>query len=313
MQKTILLLFLVFQNLLWSQSFELVPLGVYGGGDESNLSAYLIGEPGRNEFLSLDAGTIRAGIRVALAQKTFDTTEETVLKSYIKGYFISHGHLDHVAGLIINSPDDSKKNIYAFDDLIDLFKKHYFTNGTWSNFANEGDGPILNKYRYISLEKGRKQPIENTALSVEPFELSHGEYSKSAAVFVENSQGDVVLYLGDTGADRIEKSEKLALLWQRAAALIQSKKLKAVMIEVSFPNSQPETALYGHLTPRLLQEELQSLENLAGKGSLSQFKIIVTHLKPGGNQIELIKGELEANNELGVDYHFPKQGERLLL
>ncbi len=312
MRSLFLFLLLSFQTLLWSQSFELIPLGVYGGGDESNLSAYLIGEPNKKEFLALDAGTLRSGIQVAIANKTFATTTDDVLKSYIKGYFISHGHLDHLAGLIINSPDDSKKNIYALDYVIDIFKKYYFTNGPWSNFANEGESPILHKYTYKKLETASKQKIENTALQIEAFELSHGDFSKSTAVMVENGKGDVILYLGDTGADRIEKSKNLALLWEKTAPLLQTKKLKTILIEVSFPNSQPEKSLYGHLTPKLLVEELQVLEQYAGKGSLNDFKVIITHLKPGGDQIETIKRELEENNPLGLEYIFPKQGERLL-
>ncbi|MBW3517590.1 MBL fold metallo-hydrolase [Flavobacterium sp. NKUCC04_CG] len=312
MKKLFLFLLLPFHAILWSQSFELVPLGVYGGGDESNLSAYLIGEPGKNAFLALDAGTLRSGIQVAIANQTFTATEAVVLKSYIKGYFISHGHLDHLAGLIINSPDDSKKNIYAMDYVIDIFKKYYFTNGPWSNFANEGASPVLNKYTYKKLDTQTKQKIENTGLQIEAFELSHGDFSKSSAVLVENNVGAVVLYLGDTGADRIEKSDNLARLWKNTAPLLQSKKLKTILIEVSFPNSQPENALYGHLTPKLLVEELQVLESYAGKGSLDRFKVIITHLKPGGDQIETIKKELEENNPLGLDYIFPKQGERLL-
>ncbi len=313
MRKVILTLLLCSQNLLWAQSFDLIPLGVYGGGDESNLSAYLIGEKDKNEFLSLDAGTIRAGIRVAISKKTFDVTDEIVLRSYIKAYFISHGHLDHLSGLIINSPEDSKKNIYAFPYVIDVLKNNYFTNAAWSNFANEGESPILNKYSYHRLEKKVSQQVENTSMRIQGFELSHGSFSKSAAVLVQNSLEDAILYLGDTGADRIENSENLAILWESIAPLIKEKKLKAIMIEVSFPNSQPETALYGHLTPKLLVEELVKLEKHTGKGGLKNFKVIVTHLKPGGNQIEMIKKELGDNNPLQLEFIFPVQGQKMVL
>jgi cAMP phosphodiesterase len=68
-----------------------------------------VGATQDSTFLCLDAGTVNTGIRKAIEQKSFNGPEEKVLKDQIKGYFISHGHLDHLSGLIINSPADSKK------------------------------------------------------------------------------------------------------------------------------------------------------------------------------------------------------------
>jgi cAMP phosphodiesterase len=50
------------------------------------------------------------------------------------------------------------------------------------------------------------------------------------------------------------------------------------MIEVSFPNEQPDKSLFGHLTPRLLMNEMTELGKLAGV-SLQGFNVVVTHLK----------------------------------
>src|SRR5690349_19299476 len=87
-----------------SPSFSVVPLGIRGGLDESNLSAYMIGTPGSQRYVCADAGTIRFGIKKAIANNAFKAPISAVFRSYIKGYLISHGHLDHVSGLIINSP-----------------------------------------------------------------------------------------------------------------------------------------------------------------------------------------------------------------
>ncbi len=38
--------------------FKVIPLGVKGGLDESNLSAYLVAASDSNQFICLDAGTI---------------------------------------------------------------------------------------------------------------------------------------------------------------------------------------------------------------------------------------------------------------
>ena len=57
------------------QNLEIVPLGVYGGSDESNLSAYLVGEEGKNEYIAMDGGTIYSGIKTAINKNTFKTDE----------------------------------------------------------------------------------------------------------------------------------------------------------------------------------------------------------------------------------------------
>ena len=311
MKKILTLLVIAFSSVAQSQTFELIPLGVYGGGDESNLSSYLIGEYNSNSYLALDAGTIRAGIQKARELQTFNKPNEVVLKDYIKGYFISHGHLDHLSGLIINSPEDSSKPIYALPFVIDIFKNNYFTNASWSNFGNEGESPIIGKYIYQRVTPLKDFDIENTRMSAEVFELSHVNPQQSSALIV-NLDGSSIAYLGDTGADRVEKSDKLGILWKALAPKIKAKSLKALLIEVSFTDEQPEDKLYGHLTPNLLKEELRKLEKINGKGSLKGLNVMITHLKPSGDQVQKIKSTLEATNELEVNFIFPIQGQRYL-
>lgn len=306
-------LFLLLPFFLSAQSFDLIPLGIYGGGEENNLSAYLIGEKGKNEFLSLDAGTLRAGIDKAIENDVFEISNEEVLRKYIKGYFISHGHLDHLAGMVINSPEDSAKPIYGIPFTIDILRDYYFTNAAWANFANEGDHPQIGKYIYKRISTTNSFPIEGTSLSAQIFELSHVNPYLSSAILVSNSQGESVLYLGDTGADRIEKTDHLHQLWTAIAPLISNKKLKAILIEVSFDNRQPDDKLFGHLTPNLLNEELKNLAKVVGQKDLEGLKIIVTHLKPGGNRIEIIKKEISENNPMKVDFIFPEQGKKMEL
>jgi len=78
----------------FSQSFRIVPLGVKGGIDESNLSAYMVAASGTNNYICLDAGTLYYGIEKAVNNKVFSIPAEQVLRQYIKGYFISHAHMD---------------------------------------------------------------------------------------------------------------------------------------------------------------------------------------------------------------------------
>ena len=193
---------------------------------------------------------------------------------------------------MINSPDDIKKNIYAADFVIETLKKHHFSWDTWANFGNEGELPILGKYTYQRLSEKQWTKVENTDLQIQMHYLSHTGQNLSSAVLVKNSQENYFLYLGDTGADRIEKNNQLGNLWSHIAPLIQQKKLKGIAIECSYTNEQPENQLYGHLTPRLLIEEMEKLEKLSGKGSLKGMNLIITHIKPKKNIHKKVKSEL---------------------
>lgn len=290
--------------------FTIIPLGVKGGLDESNLSAYLVKANGAEQYICLDAGTIYTGLQKAAKLGFFpplkDATE--VQKKYINSYFISHGHLDHTAGLVLNSPGDSfKKNIYAIPSVIDVLKSSQFSSRSWSNFANEGDKPVIGKYNYQYLVPEKEIEVPEAGVFVTPFVLSHVKPYESTAFLVRN-QSDYLLYLGDTGPDEVEHSTQLANLWNHIAPLIQKKQLKGILIEVSFSNKVPDTSLYGHLTPKWLMKEMGILDQLAG-GHLKETVIMITHMKPCDNCETTIKDELNKSNTLGLTFHFPIQGE----
>ncbi|WP_431243689.1 MBL fold metallo-hydrolase [Flavobacterium sp. P21] len=293
-------------------SFQIVPLGIKGGIDEKNLSAYLLAPSNTKDFICLDAGTVNAGIEKAIENKVFKVSTSEVLRKYIKGYFISHAHLDHVSGLIINSPADSSKTVYATQKCMEMMENHYFNDQTWANFGDKGVGFPLKKYHFQTLNLGEETPISNTKMTVKAFPLSHVNPFESTAFLIKN-EDSYVLYLGDTGPDSVEKSDKLKALWTAVAPLVQNKQLKGIFIEVSFPNEQPDQFLFGHLTPNHLMKELHVVEDLAGKGSLNNFKIIVTHLKPPTKNITKLKEQLKNQNDLGLKIIYPEQGKKLEL
>jgi cAMP phosphodiesterase len=293
-------------------SFKVVPLGVKGGLDESNLSAYMLAPVQSTNFVCLDAGTLYAGIEKAISHHVFNMPATAVLRTNIKAYLISHAHLDHVAGLIINSPADTNKNIYGTSFCLNNIQNHYFSWQTWANFGDKGEKPALNKYHLVAINDSAESKITGTELDVKAFTLSHSSPYESTAFLLCNN--DVyVLYLGDTGADTIEHSNKLQQLWQAVAPLIQQHQLKGIFIEVSYPNEQPDKQLFGHLTPKLLMQEMEVLASYTGKAAMKNLPVIITHEKPEGNNEQRIKQQLKESNSLQLHLIFPQQGAEIVL
>jgi cAMP phosphodiesterase len=310
MNKMLLILLLLNVSCRAQSSFEVVPLGVKGGADESNLSAYAIAPSETKNYVCLDAGTLHFGIQKAIDQKILTGDATAFLRKNIKGYLISHPHLDHVSGLILNAPDDSAKFIYGIPGCLTVLQEKYFSWKSWANFGNEGEKPTLNKYQYVTLVPGEEISLANTPMFVTPYLLSHVVPNESTAFLIRNNDS-YLLYLGDTGSDKIEKTTRLQELWRAIVPLIQTKKLKAIFIEVSFDNQQPENLLFGHLTPKLLMQELEVLSSFSGQQALKNFPIVITHRKPAGNREEVIKEQLKKSNSLNVKLIFPEQGSLL--
>ncbi|NML63587.1 3',5'-cyclic-nucleotide phosphodiesterase [Hymenobacter sp. RP-2-7] len=292
-------------------AFAVVPLGVRGGLDESNLSAYLVAPAGSAAYVCLDAGSLRTGLEKALASRALaGPGPEAVLRQQVCAYLLSHAHLDHVAGLLLNAPDDSSKPIYGLASCLKTLQNDYFNWRAWPNFGNGGAAPALGKYQLLPLAPGPALGIPGTALRVRAFPLSHGPGYESAA-FLLQSGPDYLLYLGDTGADELEHSQHLRTLWQAVAPLVQAGQLRGIFLETSYPNEQPETQLFGHLTPRRLWQELGTLGQLAGPEALRRVPLIITHRKPPANQEAAIARQLAAGNTLGMKLVYPVQGQRL--
>jgi 3',5'-cyclic-nucleotide phosphodiesterase len=136
--------------------FDVVALGARGGIEDGNLTAFMISPAGDGRAVTCDAGSLVNGLRVADEKGAFDavavpadsphTRVGYVLTEQIKGYLISHAHLDHVAGLVIASPDDAKKPIYGLPSVLEDIQDTYFNWEAWPNFGSGGKEPQLKKY-----------------------------------------------------------------------------------------------------------------------------------------------------------------------
>src|SRR6266542_3743743 len=126
--------------------------------------------------------------------------------------------------------------------------------GAFANVAVPADAPQLKKYAIAELTPGATTPIADTAMTVTAFPLAHGGVESTA--FLLESGGDGILCFGDTGPDAVEKGTRLADVWAAVAERVKQKRLKAIVIEVSYTSDRPDNLLFGHLTPRWLMEEL---------------------------------------------------------
>ncbi|KAH9870019.1 hypothetical protein J1614_006941 [Plenodomus biglobosus] len=71
-----------------------------------------------------------------------------------------------------------------------------------------------------------------------------------------------VLIFGDVEPDSLSLSPRTAIIWAEAAPKIAAGILTGIFIEVSYTNAQADAVLFGHLTPRHLLTELQSLAEM---------------------------------------------------
>jgi 3',5'-cyclic-nucleotide phosphodiesterase len=294
---------------------------------EANLSSYLLAPIGSTEFVALDAGTLLTGLQQARSKGNFSdivvppesslSVAGQVLTQHIKAYLISHAHFDHLAGLVLNSPDDTTKSILGLEPTIKQIQEHVFNGQLWPNFTDEGPGIPLKKYHLVRLQPGVEQAIAGTRLSVRAFPLCHAGTPSTA--FLLQASSASALYVGDTGPDEAEHCTMLYQVWQAMAPLVQQGRLRGIFIESSYPNGRDVTRLYGHLTPECLLTELHRLAALVNThqptDALRGLTVIVSHIKPTLQRAQLERAQIQqqvaALNDLGVRFLFPEQGARV--
>jgi 3',5'-cyclic-nucleotide phosphodiesterase len=306
--------------------FRCIPLGVEGGLIESNLPAYLLAPVGSTDFVCLDAGTLLAGLKVAVANGCFSdlaarvdpgqSIEGLVLRRHLRAYLLSHTYLDHVAGLILNSPADDPKPIMALGSTIEGLRRHVFNWVTWPNLAGEGESPAVGKYGLVTLRPGERSPIPGTAMCVEAQPLAHGDGIDSAAFLVDAS-GHYVLYMGDTGPDHLEQRPTTLRLWERLVPLVRDARLRAIFIETSYPDDRPDDQLQSHLKPSWVMCAFRQLARMVDphvpQTALSGVTVVITHIKPhldvGEEPRDAVIRQLRQQNDLRLRLVFAEQGK----
>ncbi|KAG5986528.1 hypothetical protein E4U54_005379, partial [Claviceps lovelessii] len=78
-----------------------------------------------------------------------------VVRSLIDAYLITHPHLDHISGFVVNTagwPGTRPKKLAGLPNTIQAFKSHIFNNVIWPNLSDENNGPGL--LTYLRLVEG---------------------------------------------------------------------------------------------------------------------------------------------------------------
>ena len=208
---------------------ELRVIGCHGGETPRHrTSAFVV-----DEKLAIDAGSLTSGM---------DLNAQFQLSACI----ISHAHLDHIRDLATIADNRCQADceplvVAATKETLSVLKKHFFNNLIWPDFTGipSRRRPTL---RYVELKP--EQRVEIAGYQVRSVAVNH---TIDSSGFIVEGQDATIAYSGDTGpTDRF---------WE---LLNEEKNLKALLMEVSFPNREQKLAtVSGHHTPRTLLQDLK--------------------------------------------------------
>lgn len=187
----------------------------------------------------------------------------------IRHVFLTHSHLDHIAGLplLVDSVFDENftvpLTVYAREETLIALRDHLFNDVIWPDFAKlpSAANPML---RYQVCNPGDTVTVEHR----EFYAIDVMHTVPTLAYTVRNSGGTFAVS-GDTKTNET--------LWP---VLNACDDLKVLIIEVSFPNEMERLAAdSGHYCPRTLTRDLERLRHTPD--------IWLTGMKPGEEEVIL--------------------------
>ncbi|KAL4799053.1 cAMP phosphodiesterases class-II-domain-containing protein [Aspergillus venezuelensis] len=215
-----------------SPAMQVIVLGPTGGPREDRVTSLLVRsqatEWAPNSVVAVDAGTLLSPIIACLEDCTqtdgvlttgafaglptpFDSAEANavhVFRKIIGSVLITHAHLDHVAGLAMNTQlltdGTEPKAVGALDSVIRALQTHIFNNVIWPNFSNENGGIGCLTYHRLpdgpgimgmGDDAGYQSVCEG--LLTQCFSVSHGKYPVPDTSESEREQPE-----SDTGSRR---------------------------------------------------------------------------------------------------------------
>jgi len=236
------------------------------------LTTYLI-----NDTLAIDAGAIAIGL-----------SREEQLR--IRSIIITHAHLDHVFSLPLYLLDLFEEihepvRVYATQSDVDALRRHIFNERVWITLdtMKNTDTELISFQPFRSGESFFAEGLKVTPVQVTHTVLTHG-------LIVEDDRS-ALLFTSDTGP-----TERI---WQ---APVERNKLRAIFIDLSFPNRLTELARVSqHHSPATLLDEMSKM--------IRDTPIYAVHIKAAYR--DQIIEEIESLNnpriivaEVGREYEF---------
>ena len=181
----------------------------------------------------------------------------------IRHVFLTHAHLDHVAGLPMLVDANFDENfevpvtVYARSETVEALKSHLFNGVIWPDFTKLPDekNPLL-QFKICS-------PGETVRIGHRNFHAVDVNHSVPSLGYTVQNSGGVFAVSGDTKTNET--------LWP---ALNSCDDLRVLVIEVSFPDEQEALATTaGHYCPATMRRDLERLKH--------DPEIWLTGMKPG--------------------------------
>lgn len=254
---------------------QLRVVGCHGGETPKHRTCAFV----LDERLAIDAGSLTSGLDLSLQYK-------------LEAVLVSHAHLDHIRDLATIADNRAQHGcpplqIVGTKPTLDILRKHFFNDLLWPDFS-----AIPSKKEPTIVYRALKPEVraEVAGFVVRAIAVTH---TIDTSAFVIEKNGAAVAYSGDTGpTDR---------LWE---VLNEQKDLRALLLEVSFPNeSQRVATLSGHHTPQTLIKDLEKYVRP------KDLPTLLYHIKPAfQSDVERQCAKLK-----GVNLTVLTLGEQLLL
>jgi 3',5'-cyclic-nucleotide phosphodiesterase len=233
---------------------ELRVIGCHGGETPRHRTCAFVVD----DVLAIDAGSLTSGM-------------ELDAQTRLSAVLVSHAHLDHIRDLATLADNRCQMRaptlrIAGTPATLETLRRHFFNGLLWPDFAHIPAGNGAPTIDYLEL-----RPEEPVALGGKTVRAVLVDHTIEAASFVIEGADGSIAYSGDTGpTDR---------MWE---VLNQQANLKALLMEVSFPNRHQRLAtVSGHHTPQTLARDLAKYRAPA------DLPTLLYHIKP------VFQGEVE--------------------